>query len=98
MTIEPFTDVIGRQFQQPKEGLGYDNSPVAHMWRSMIRPDSPRDGSVPWAPAICQSVAAKNLNTQSRRMITRESLGVVRGTPKPAELWRGTALNDLHKQ
>lgn len=41
MTIEPFTDIIGRQFKQPKEGLGYDNSPVAHMWRSMIRPDSP---------------------------------------------------------
>jgi hypothetical protein len=41
VTIEPFIDIIGRQFKQPKEGLGYDNSPVAHMWRSMIRPDSP---------------------------------------------------------
>jgi len=41
VTIEPFIDVIGRQFKQPKEGLGYDNSPVAHMWRSMIKPDSP---------------------------------------------------------
>ena len=41
VTIEPFIDVIGRQFKQPKDGLGYDNSPVAHMWRSMIRPDSP---------------------------------------------------------
>jgi len=36
--IEEFTDVIGRNFRQPKEGLGYDNSPVAHMWRTMIRP------------------------------------------------------------
>ena len=36
--LEEFTDVIGRHFKQPKEGLGYDNSPVAHMWRSMIRP------------------------------------------------------------
>ena len=34
-------DIMSRQFKQPKEGLGYDNSPVAHMWRSMIRPDSP---------------------------------------------------------
>jgi hypothetical protein len=41
VTIEPFIDIIGRQFKQPKEGLGYDNSAVAHMWRSMIRPDSP---------------------------------------------------------
>jgi hypothetical protein len=41
VTIEPFIDIIGRHFKQPKEGLGYDNSPVAHMWRSMIRPDSP---------------------------------------------------------
>jgi hypothetical protein len=41
VTIEPFVDIIGRQFRQPKEGLGYDNSAVAHMWRSMIKPDSP---------------------------------------------------------
>jgi len=41
VTIDPFIDVIGRNFKQPKEGLGFDNSPVAHMWRSMIRPDSP---------------------------------------------------------
>ena len=39
--LEQFTDIIGRNFKQPKEGLGFDNSPVAHMWRSMIRPDSP---------------------------------------------------------
>jgi len=39
--IEEYTDIIGRQFKQPKEGLGYDNSPVAHMWRSLINPDRP---------------------------------------------------------
>ena len=39
--LEEFTDIIGRHFKQPKEGLGFDNSPVAHMWRSIIRPDSP---------------------------------------------------------
>ncbi|HEY1241848.1 MAG TPA: hypothetical protein VGF16_14895 [Bryobacteraceae bacterium] len=39
--IEQFTDIIGRHFKQPKEGLGYDNSPVAHMWRSIARPDAP---------------------------------------------------------
>ena len=38
-SIEPFIDIIGRQFKQPKEGLGYDNSPSAHMWRTMINPD-----------------------------------------------------------
>src|SRR5260221_6466968 len=36
--LEEFTDVIGRHFRQPEEGLGFDNSPVAHIWRAMIRP------------------------------------------------------------
>jgi hypothetical protein len=33
-----FEDLIGRNFKQPKEGLGYDGSPVAHMWRTIIDP------------------------------------------------------------
>jgi len=33
-----FTDIIGRNFRQPEQGLGFDNSPVAHMWRAIIRP------------------------------------------------------------
>lgn len=37
-TIEPFVDLIGRHFRQPKEGLGFDNSPTAHMWRTMMNP------------------------------------------------------------
>jgi hypothetical protein len=41
VTIDPFIDIIGRQFKQPKEGLGYDNSPVAHMWRTIAHPDNP---------------------------------------------------------
>jgi len=36
--LEEFTDIIGREFKQPEQGLGFDNSPVAHMWRAMIRP------------------------------------------------------------
>ena len=39
--LDQFLDIIGRNFKQPKEGLGFDNSPVAHMWRSIARPDSP---------------------------------------------------------
>jgi len=38
VTAEEFTDIIGRNFRQPKEGLGFDSSPVAHLWRAMIRP------------------------------------------------------------
>ena len=34
------TDIIGRNFRQPEEGLGFDNSPSAHMWRSMIWPNN----------------------------------------------------------
>lgn len=41
VSINEFTDIIGRHFRQPEEGLGYDDSPVAHMWRTMINPDAP---------------------------------------------------------
>jgi hypothetical protein len=41
VSIAPFEDIIGRHFKQPKEGLGYDNSPSAHMWRTLARPDNP---------------------------------------------------------
>jgi hypothetical protein len=41
VSMDPFVDLIGRHFKQPKEGLGFDNSPVAHMWRSMAFPDHP---------------------------------------------------------
>ena len=41
VTIEPFVDLIGRLFRQPKEGLGNDNNAVAHMWRTMAAPDAP---------------------------------------------------------
>ena len=41
VTLDPFMEIIGRHFKQPKEGLGYDGSPVAHMWRTMINPDAP---------------------------------------------------------
>jgi hypothetical protein len=37
---EIFTDIIGRHFREPAEGLGFDNSPVAHMWRTMIWPNN----------------------------------------------------------
>ncbi|HYY88616.1 MAG TPA: HD domain-containing protein [Chloroflexota bacterium] len=36
--LEDFVDIIGRNFKQPEEGLGFDSSPVAHMWRTMIMP------------------------------------------------------------
>ena len=38
VNIEDFTDIIGRHFRQPKEGLGLDSSPSAHMWRTMMWP------------------------------------------------------------
>jgi hypothetical protein len=39
--VEQFTDIIARQFRQPAEGLGYDGSLVAHMWRTIADPDAP---------------------------------------------------------
>jgi hypothetical protein len=41
VSIDPFIDIIGRLWKQPKEGLGNDNSPVAHMWRTISNPDKP---------------------------------------------------------
>jgi hypothetical protein len=37
---EIFTDVIARNFKQPAEGLGFDSSASAHMWRTMIWPNN----------------------------------------------------------
>lgn len=39
--LDTFVDIIGRHFKQPSEGLGYDGSPSAHMWRTLINPDRP---------------------------------------------------------
>ena len=36
--LEDFVDIVGRHFKQPKEGLGFDNSPSAHMWRTLMWP------------------------------------------------------------
>jgi hypothetical protein len=41
VSIDEFTDIIGRHFRQPAAGLGYDDTPVSHMWRTMINPDAP---------------------------------------------------------
>ena len=41
ISIDEFRDLIGRHFRQPEEGLGFDHSPVAHMWRTFINPDAP---------------------------------------------------------
>ena len=36
--LDDFTDIVGRNFKQPKEGLGWDASPAAHMWRTIMCP------------------------------------------------------------
>ncbi|MDT8397510.1 MAG: hypothetical protein RQ899_02720 [Pseudomonadales bacterium] len=41
VAMDPFRDIVGRHFKQPKEGLGNDNSAVAHMWRTLANPDAP---------------------------------------------------------
>ncbi len=40
ISAEPLLDIIGRHFRQPAEGLGFDGSPTAHMWRTMIWPNN----------------------------------------------------------
>ena len=36
--VDEFEDVIAKHFRQPTAGLGNDNSPSAHMWRTLRRP------------------------------------------------------------
>jgi hypothetical protein len=38
VSLDDFVDIIGRNFRQPKEGLGFDNSPSAPMWRTLNWP------------------------------------------------------------
>ncbi len=39
--LDEFEDIIGRHFRQPEEGLGNDNTPASHMWRTLRRPCNP---------------------------------------------------------
>ena len=41
VSLDTFVDIIGRNFKQPPEGLGFDNSPVDHMWRTIANPNRP---------------------------------------------------------
>jgi hypothetical protein len=38
VNLDDFVDVIERNFRQPEEGLGWDDSPSSHMWRTMNWP------------------------------------------------------------
>lgn len=36
--LDEFADLIARNFRQPEEGLGFDDSPSAHIWRTIMMP------------------------------------------------------------
>ena len=40
VSIDEFDELIARNFRQPEEGLGFDDSPSSHMWRTMIWPNN----------------------------------------------------------
>ena len=40
-TLDPYIDIIGKYFRDPPEGLGNDDSPSAHMWRTIGNPNRP---------------------------------------------------------
>jgi hypothetical protein len=40
VSFDDFEDIVSRHFRQPADGLGFDGSPVAHMWRTMIWPNN----------------------------------------------------------
>jgi hypothetical protein len=37
--LNDFVDLLGRHFRQPEEGLGFDDTPASHVWRSIRRPN-----------------------------------------------------------
>ena len=39
VNLDDFVDIVGRNFRQPEDGLGFDNSPSSHMWRTMMWPN-----------------------------------------------------------
>jgi hypothetical protein len=41
LKLDPFIDIIGRNFRQPGEGLGWDDTPSSWMWRTIINPNRP---------------------------------------------------------
>jgi hypothetical protein len=41
LSVDPFIDLIGRNFKQPPEGLGWDNTRASWMWRTIINPTRP---------------------------------------------------------
>jgi len=41
LSLDPFLDIIGRNFRQPPEGLGRDDTPASWMWRTIINPTRP---------------------------------------------------------
>ncbi len=66
-TLDQFTDIIGRNFKQPKEGLGFDNTPVAHMWRSIAHAGSPALGAF----QLCADGISSGLRWRQRRAPSR---------------------------
>ena len=38
VNLDHFVNIVGRHFKQPKEGLGFDNTPSSHMWRTLMWP------------------------------------------------------------
>ena len=38
VSLDPFRDIVARNFRQPEEGLGWDDSPASHMWRTINWP------------------------------------------------------------
>ena len=38
VSMDPFRDIVARNFRQPEEGLGWDDSSSSHMWRTINWP------------------------------------------------------------
>ena len=62
--LEEFTDIVGRNFKEPNEGLGVDQTPSAHMWRTIIAPTKYRArdrASAQVAPSASRALISASL-------------------------------------
>ena len=85
-----FEDIIGRNFRQPKEGLGFDGSPVAHMWRSMIWPNNFLYGAV--GSRDDQVTRAARQRVQHAARVVAQHLGELRRGRALDARWRGVQV------
>jgi len=65
--LDEFTDIVGRNFTQPKEGLGFDGSPTAHIEQAADKGPSASFSKYSWG------ALGRGLNVAGLRLARRST-------------------------